>query len=502
MKSFSFPVRHAVSTRHASTRTGSLRFSARGARRRSGIAFIYFGLALVAILGIAAYSVDMGYLYTRRAQTQRAADAAALGGAWQLSRGRAKSTADVAAVYYASQNGYNNNATSTDVTMQYPVPGKNNWYRVTVARTEPLFFGRIFRMNSARVAASAAAVFTVLAEIPIPVSQYGKDIGPKNPWNYTIFGPYGWHSNGDNISTMYNNDRTINPLYKAPNANSSSGGYNFKLRTPLNMRFVQVELFDPDSYNSGGQTNASATAVDEIRDGQPGRKHDYTDTQYSIYWDNNTPNDPTDDVLVQGYSPSYSRVPAQTTYGNDPATDMKWITPPGGVIDRNDYPTGNFRINVTSVDGSSENGFNLRAGPYRSDPKEAFDSNNGTSIAADGNLPLNFNVDGTADIGLGFIPSSAVTNGAGFLTVNKFDTDVGAKSLYYTCDAYPGVKFPGVLNTTNDAISTDNITLPADYKGGNWTAVYTAGSNDTSVWSVSYSGSNLNGTPGSIKLVQ
>ena len=498
MNQFSLPVRHASTRRH------STRFTTPAARRRSGIAFIYFGLALVAILGISAYSVDMSYLYTRRAQTQRAADAAALGGAWQLSRGRAKSVADTAAVYYAYQNGYNNNAARTSVTTQYPVPGQTNWYRVTVARTEPLFFARIFGVNSTRVTASAAAVFTVLAEIPIPLAQYGKDIGPANPWNYTIFGPYGWHSNGDNISTMLNNNGSVNPLYKAPNANNSTGGYNFKLKAPLNMQFIQVELFDPDSYNAGGQTNASATAVDEIRDGQPGRNHDYTSTQFSIYWDNNTPNDPTDDKLVQGYYPSYSKVPAQTTYGNDPATDMKWITPPGGIINRADYPTGNFRINVTSTDGSSENGFNLRAGPYRSDPKDDpskdFNPNNGTTIAADGNLPLNFNVDGTGYIGLGYVPSTAVSNGAGFLTVNKFDTDVGAKSLYYTCDAYPGVKFPGVLNTANDATSVDNITLPANYKGGNWTAVYTAGSNDTSVWSVSYSGPQ--GTPGSIKLIQ
>lgn len=503
-------VQHSIPKRTTPGLTNSRRMglARRASSRRRGLATVWVAICLTTLLGMSALAIDMGFLYMRKAEAQKAADAAALAGALQLAQNMPQN-ANYEANRYAWYNGYrdpayyapgNNGAT---VTITYPVPGNPNWYRVTVRRPEQLFFATIFGLRNSRVVATSTALYTNLVDIPISPQFYGVNNGSVT---YTMFGPYGMRSNGDNISVKYNNDRTTNNDY-------TGKGYDFTLNVPDKDTYktkngttlVKVELYDPDCYNIGGQTNAGPTAVDEIRPGQPGGSSDYTTTQYSLYWDNNTPFNKTDDVLIK-----------QRSFGNTSDSDLKWVSPQGFFFDRRDYPNGNFRINATTTDGSSENGFNMRAGPPDANDmtgngngkgkykdtgdnysEGGFVQANGTSIAAQGHLPMNFNIDGQADINLGYVPATAVN---GRFTVNKFDTDVGARDLYYTCDTLPGQRFAANLNTTNDASSTDIITVPSGYSGGNWHAWYTAGSNDTSVWSVSYD--NGKGNPGGVRLIQ
>lgn len=478
-------------------------------QRRRGIALLYTGLAIPVLLGIAAYVVDTGYLYRRKADAQKAADAAALAGAIELAQGSPRGTADKVAKDYAGFNGFSN------LKITSPWAGQPGWYHVVVNTPAPMTFARVLGFGSSSVAASATALYTLAVLIPIDPQYYGINTGPVN---YTMFGPYGLHSNGDDISVKYLDDGSANSLYNGK-------GYDFSLLIPADYASrnggnaqVQVELYDPDCYNSNGQLDASATAVDEIRSGQSGGTSEFTSTQYSLWYDldGNAQNpDPNDHIQI-----------ATKTYGNVAETDMKWVTPPGFTFDPTQYgigngTAGNFRINATTVDGSSENGFNMRAGPPHDStdlgsgwgassnmaeadwhdqlsgaPGTTGAGKNGTQIAAVGNLPMNFNVDGTADILLGFVPASAQ---GGQLVINKFDTDVGAQSVYYTCDGLPGQQFPGTL-AGNDLSTSDTISLPTNYPGGTWHAIYSAGSNDTSVWSLAYTRGT--GTPSNVRLVQ
>jgi hypothetical protein len=93
---------------------------------------------------------------------------------------------------------------------------------------------------------------------------------------------------------------------------------------------------------------------------------------------------------------------------------------------------------------------------------------------------------------LGYVPATATQ-----ITVDKFDTDVGSKSVIYTDGTY---SYTGVL-TKNDEFLPDVLQLPANYPGGNWTARYTAGAQDTSSWSMRYTGPSLN-RPGLVRLVK
>ncbi len=57
---------------------------ARKSNRQSGYGLIFAALGMVALLGAAGLSVDMGYLRYQRRLLQSAADSAALAGAAQL----------------------------------------------------------------------------------------------------------------------------------------------------------------------------------------------------------------------------------------------------------------------------------------------------------------------------------------------------------------------------------------------------------------------------------
>lgn len=482
--------------------------------RRRGVVAVYIALTLLVMLGAAALAVDAGYMYARRAQAQKAADSAALAGAYKLSFVNGTNAAGVIAakanaIDYAQKNSYDNTVPGTTVSTIYPADGSATLFRVSVQRVEPLFFARIMGFKSSNVGATATASFIAPSvDIPIPTTIYGSSITngtSELPWNYSIYGPKGKHSYGDNISSKYLDNGTLNPEYNDANtyAANSQGGYNFIIKNnSMNSTQMQVELYDPDCYNANdlgpgkGDFYGDLSNVDEIHDspwlseGEDRR----TVTQYTLYSDNGTPNDFTDDVQISRY-----------TSDNTTVNDLKWMTPTGFKFNKSTYDIAgrlvNYRMNVATISGSSENGFSLRAGPPHVNDSD-FSKTNGTSIATREIMPINFNNDGLAAFPIGFVPASARS---GTITIKKFDTDVAdsqhpstPNAVYYTCDSLPGQTFPGTVNMTNDAFSTDTIAVPSNYTGGVWTANYTSGWGDTSTWTVTATGVS----PGSIRLVQ
>lgn len=455
-------------------------------RRRRGVVAVYTAFFMTVLLGVAAIVVDMGSLYRKRIIAQKSVDAAALAGAWQLAHFQTKTYADTMARYYASlpANGtYLDSVNGATVTIEYPAADesgvlRNNWYRVTVRRPEKDLFASAFRPTAA-VAATATAIYTTLAPISIKgLGTYGTAPGPVN---LSVFGPNGKYSYGDCYSTQYLDDGTT----KNPNYNPN--GYDFLITVPKNMGNTELEIFDPDCYNPNGPDSGNGQ-VDEYRkqNGDTGTVADATITQYALYDDHGTPNNPNDDG-----APLYVK-----SYGADPTTDGKWVNFYTG--DRSLLPNSNFRLNVVSTGGSSENGFDLRIGPAHT-ASQAFDPNNGTAIAADGHLPMNFNQSGSVKIALGTLPVEAA---GGTVEIRKFDTDVGATSITYSCSSLPGYTFPAGTLATNGNFATDTLQVPTSYTtAGVWYAQYNAGVGDTSVWDMSYSNAGP-GRPGTIKLIR
>jgi hypothetical protein len=455
--------------------------------KRKGTVVVYLALFMVAFLIVCALVTDIGFLYYRRAQAQKAADLSALAGASRLPD---EYSARAVALEYAARNGYPHGVNGVVVeTMVNPDGEHPNWFLVRVSRPEPFFFASILGLFSRRISAAAIAEY----QTAVGIDVYGMgEYGVLGPVNLSVFGPYAYYSYGDAFSTRWLDDGSPNPRY-------NEHGYDFAILIPENYtaingtNMVMVEIFDPDCYNSsaggGNPNNANGTTrVDEIRTAPP-LPHPqpatvYTTTVYTLYWTNGTPRDLSDDIPI-----------AQVSYGYDSSTDMKWVAPPGFTFNLATYGPGMYRLNVRTIEGSSENGFLIRAGPPRSG-NEPFNPNNGTKIIAVGRIPINFNTSGTVEIRLGYVPASAA---GGKLYIDKFDTDVAAVSVTYKCDTLPG-SWPGKL-AGNGQWERDVIDLPANYPGGVWTARYQAGVQDTSVWTMYYTRID-EGMPGTIRLVE
>ncbi|BCM93408.1 hypothetical protein IAD21_05299 [Abditibacteriota bacterium] len=499
----------------ASTR-GSLRhrtYWQRAARgRRRGIAFVYTALFLFVLVGICALVIDMGMAYREKAQMQVACDSAALAGAWQLAHFKGYNTALAEAQKYAkmAENGpYENGVNNCSVLVYYPareyqgqattVAGNSDndrWFRVSIQKPRQTFFTFLFGRKNIMITATAVATYTVNAAMDATgTGVYGADPGTVN---LALFGPDGYYNSGDPYSTKYLPGGTSNPNYN-PN------GLDFQVQVPKGMGNTAVEIFDPDGYNAGGIASPLAgTRIDELwtPSGAVGNSSNITTTKYTLYYDSGTPDDPTDDVAIDS-----------KTYGNTSATDMKWnsvftlnrdlaaYSKDGKGVTLANGAVGNFRLNVVTTDGESENGFGLRAGPVRTG-STAFNTTNGTKIIGVGHLPINFNIDGTATIRLGTVPTSAAGKE---VIIRKFDTDVQAASgaantVTYTCSTLPGQSWTGKLSG-NGLFATDTIPVPSTYTEGTWSVTYSAGRQDTSMWDMSYTGYGP-GTPGNIKLIR
>jgi hypothetical protein len=468
------------------------RFQSRS--RRQGIAIVYTAIGMLALMGAGAITLDYGYLQIKRQQVQASADAAALAGAWHLANYTGSVVADAKAREYASKaenGGYTQGVKGAQVKVTYPAKDetgalRNNWFRIDIARPEPTFFAMFYGRSSVMVGATATAIYETLAEFDINgAGDYGVAPGPSN---LSLFGPKGFYNNGDCYSVEKLPNGQPNPL------NSNWGGYDFAVRVPSNLTNTTLEIFDPDCYNANNSTEASyPNSIDEYRNASGGASNnvsDRTTTKYTLYYDNGTPANPKDDIEI-----------ASKSWGSDSTTDMKWVSAFNFNRSSTAYKNGNFRLNVISTAGASENGFDLRVGKTRGS-RENFDPNNGTVIKAMGHLPINFNQGGMTKIALGKIPVQAA---GGTLSVRKFDTDVGALSITYSCDtltAAENAALPKGILTGNGTFTTDVLNVPKTYTTeGTWYAEYQAGVQDTSVWDMSYSNSGP-GKPGGIKLIR
>jgi hypothetical protein len=512
-------------------------FLQRPRARRQGVSMVLFILSLPVMFGMIGLVIDLTNLYTRRAYAQRAADAAALAGAMASGPDEADpsqtndSVVIAEAKSYAQKNGYS----ADQVTVNPKVGGIPGKVQVTVGRDETVFFVPVMEVllgdnpiysRSVGATAIAEKISNVRMDLG---GNYGTTTGASNP---AVFGPYAKHSFGDPYSVLYHDDGTPNtPENVSKNmgtgwdANTHYNPDGFTYTMSVSKEFaatnptMRVELFDPDGFDS-----KDGSALDEIHNDYSVQQPTIpeTTTRYTIYKVDNT------GKLVEVASAEYGKDEAvdsatRKAQGKDP-----WVTPEGFKLDLATLGAGEFKIRVKSLDGSSENGYNLRAGPdYNDDYPQpevkprteaewraleakwnetygdkggADPSNIKVPIQADDRLQMNFTRTDNVKVRLGKIPASAAGQE---LTVTKFDTDVGSTDIQYSFvpdDGGPEVAAEGTdfLTPTNDLWSQNTVKVPDNFAGGYVYAKYNAGQQDTSSWSMKLPGVNS----GSVRLIK
>ena len=449
--------------------------------RRRGVSMYIFVLAFPMIIGVLGIVIDLGNLYTKRAQAQRAADAAAIAGALEDPK-----TGDVVgrAKEYAKLNGYDDGVNDATVRVLTDYGRSSSEVRVVVARKEAVYFAPILEgflkaMGQSQTAAQFSRVVgaegTATRRVTLPLGLggiYGIADPSKSPTNNSVFGPYANYNFGDAYSPKFLQDgKTPNPLYEKT---GGIGEYSINITSQYLGKYqdLEVQIYDPDCYNGPNGYDEIRPPNASIRPVPTGARE--TVTQYQLL-------DPAGNII------------ATQTYGNDQSADGKWITPTGFKFS----PTqvGQYKLKVSTLSGSSENGFQLRAGPSEGAAKPDAEWNtlygdksgaapNDVAVPIDANdhLQLNFTQSGKVKFRLGYVPA---TQAGKTITVSKFDVDVGSRSITYTCDTLPGNSFAGVLPSPGDGVwSRDDIAVPSSYTGGNWYAEYTAGTGDSSTWTL------------------
>ncbi len=147
------------------------RFAEIPGRRERGATLLTFAVALVMLIGIAGLAIDLGALYVGRSEAQRAADAGALAGAQALvdsgftsgvvSGAAATPFAQQRAVDEGNKNfvgGQSPNIQLSDVSVNTANGGgKDPLVTVTVTKTMPTYFMKIFGVTSKVVSTLATA---------------------------------------------------------------------------------------------------------------------------------------------------------------------------------------------------------------------------------------------------------------------------------------------------------------------------------------------------------
>lgn len=129
-----------------------------------GQSSVLFALALVVMMGFAAFSVDIGVQAHTKRRLQNAADAAAMSGAFELPNADAARTA---AREYAELNGVE----AAAVSVTTPYDGNADLIEVVCTETVPYTFARVLGFNQTEVTARAVA----------------ESSGQNGPFGYALF---------------------------------------------------------------------------------------------------------------------------------------------------------------------------------------------------------------------------------------------------------------------------------------------------------------------------
>ena len=145
-------------------------------KEKKGNVVILVAVSLAVVLGMAALSIDIGYIYTAKNQLQAAVDASALAGASGLIVNQAEATNR--AIYYAGLNNCINDPVIIDAgNVTFPTADQ---IQVSAARNLDLYFGGILGIHMLTIQAIAIAQIGIL-----------DGVGGLKPWaipdlNFTL----------------------------------------------------------------------------------------------------------------------------------------------------------------------------------------------------------------------------------------------------------------------------------------------------------------------------
>lgn len=385
------------------------------ARRRDderGFFLVWFAIMLVTLLALAGFAVDFWHWNHEGSRMQKAADAAALGGAVYMPEDL--TTATIRAKEIARKNGYTDGADSTYVIVKKGI--RPNQLNVKIGRTVTNFFGSLVGASHTTVVKHAVGEYERSVNMGSPINQFGND--PESGAAHgsaqypdfwaNVFGPKSQKGKGDAILSTVCGGGTDN--CGTGNADNDPKGYFYGIEVATGATGpLQIDVFDPEFAHVGdncGNTNnlAGAAALPpnfnpqfavanpSVRYATPasslyctgdmyyngtGENNGPVWTNYTLRKPDDTPNDPTNNPIACNVDfPGYNAdlVPAlQSTSPQTGAPDLfvKYFRQWYRVCTVNSPESGTYFLQIqtstkangtTAPQGSGANRFAVRAG--------------------------------------------------------------------------------------------------------------------------------------------
>jgi Flp pilus assembly protein TadG len=301
----------------------SLRQALPAAEGRSrGQMLVVFVLSIFVLIGVVATVVDISWYWSSSLRAQRAADAAALAGVVYLPGNVAQAVTTAKAA--AAANGFTDGLNGVVVT---PYQDNSDDRRMDVDVQAPVstFFARLFGITTFQTAKSAKAEFILAVPMGSPQNYYGVDqlrravgattavpdatgvgtLTSQGAWGAVIT-KGGNHQNGDAYSPTWDDARA------SANADYDPDGYPYEVVIPAGDSNGTIWIFDPSFCGVGpNPTGGYYGTGDHWIAGTIGAP---VSTYFTLYNENATPYDWTDDTLVTS-SGSLFENQAQTDQG-------------------------------------------------------------------------------------------------------------------------------------------------------------------------------------------
>jgi Flp pilus assembly protein TadG len=391
------------------------RLAAAIARRRDdehGFFLVWFAIMLVTLLALAGFAVDFWHWNHEGSRVQKAADAAALGGAVYMPEDL--TTATIRAKEIARKNGYEEGDGNTFVTVKKGV--RPNQLNVTISRTVTNFFGSLVGATRTTVVKHAVGEYERSVNMGSPINQFGND--PESGAAHgsaqypdfwaNVFGPKSQKGKGDAILSTVCTGGTDN--CGTSNVDHDPKGYFYGIEVATGATGpLKVDVFDPAfahvSDNCGNTNNlagaaalapnfnpqfpvanpsvryaidaSSAYCTGDMYYNSTGENNGPVWTNYTLRSPDDTPNDPTNNPIVcsvdfPGYNSNLvTALQATTAQTGAPALFVKYFRQWYTICTVNAPSSGNYFLQIqtstkadgtTAPQGSGANRFAVRAG--------------------------------------------------------------------------------------------------------------------------------------------
>ena len=408
----------------------------------------------VLLLGMAAFAVDLGWLYLNGTRLQRAADSSALAGVVFLPQDPANVAAK--AVDGANANGWNIGTVNGASVGSGPdeltwTALSDNKLQIELETTVPTFFLKVLGMNQFDVSRTATAQYIKPVPLGSPANCIGIGQTVSNAGlassalsSYTVCNTYTqnfWGAiNGRRTDKHHGDPYGVSCGYNCSGSNSEyDPNYYHAIEVPAGKAWVDLYIYDAGFYDRSGF--AETGDEDDLSNSSTGG----TDMTYRIYEPDSTPLIPEDNSTLVSCSTGSNTLTinsesSSSTYRN------RWYR-----MCRINNPVNGIYVIRTQNGGNSiggNNSFSFLAASNSTSPLVRIYAINSMSIFT--NAPT-----GQATV---YIAEVDPVHANKTLELRFFDPGEGSGNAYMTVVPPPGVTGYSCTWTATDVTSSSNPT--------------------------------------------